>query len=422
MQSNADLQQEVYKTNPDYIVFQPEDLSSPAASNQHFLVCKGLEGQLFAIWTQHTYEGSGNHHIAFSKSLDAGKSWQEPKIIAGGSENEQTNQASWAFPMVSKSGRIYVLYNKPVEKADFPKEGRSDGYGWHYVTGKMEGIFSDDDGQSWSQPQEISMPKSPLDNPDPDMPSNWIVWQKPERLSRGKYFVGFTRWVSPTVRHKPHNNSIHAQESVSEFMRFENIDDNPNVQDIDISYFAWGDKALRVPYYNNPIMSCAQEPSIVKLPDGRLFTVMRTMAGYLWYSTSDDEGESWSNPKPLLYKDHGLPVLHPLSCAPIYRLDEDSYALFIHNNDGRANGLENPEFGDVAANRRPVFLCRGKYNPDAEQPIYFSEPQFYFDNKRNFGNTYSSSLALYSSLTKINGKNIFWYPDGKTFLLGKIIK
>lgn len=422
MQNISDLQNEVYKTNPDYVVFQPQDLNSPSASNQHFIVFKGLNYELFAIWTQHTFEGAGNHHIVFSKSTDEGKTWQQPKIIAGCDECNPTRQASWAFPLLSKSGRIYVIYNKSVDNPDYPKNKRKTRFGWSYVTGKMEGIYSDDQGLSWSSPEEIFMPKSPLDNPEPNIPSNWIVWQKPERLSYDKYYVGFTRWVSPAVRHKPHNNSVHAQESVVEFMRFENIDDNPETRDINITFYAWGDKALRVPYYNNPIMSCAQEPSIVMLPDKRLIAIMRTMTGYLWYSTSSDQGLNWSNPKPLLYKDHGLPILHPLSCPPIYRLSENGYALFIHNNDGRANGLKNPEFGAVSANRRPIYICYGKYEPDAEQPLSFSEPDFFFDNHRNLGSSYSSALALYGSFTQLSGKNIFWYPDGKTFLLGKIIK
>jgi hypothetical protein len=30
-------------------------------------------------------------------------------------------------------------------------------------------------------------------------------------------------------------------------------------------------------------------------------------------------------------------------------------------------------------------------------------------------------LPLYGSFTSRNGKDIFWYPDGKLFLLGKLL-
>lgn len=426
MTVHIDLEHEVRKTNPDFIVYQPADADSPDASNQHFLVFDGPDRSLMAIWTQHTFEGAGNHHIVFSQSTDEGQSWSEPVIIAGSNEVDPDRQCSWAFPLVSASGRIYVLYNKSVPKADYdlntPYTNGDLKFGWKYVTGLMQGFYSDDAGRTWSEPQTIAMPKSPLDNPDPRMPSNWIVWQKPERLCEGKYFVGFTRWVSPAVRTPKHNNSVHSEESVCEFMRFDNIDDDPEPRDIRITYSAWGDQALRVPYFNNPSMSCAQEPSIVVLSDGRFFAAMRTMAGCVWYSLSRDKGETWTNPAPLLYRDHGRPILHPLSCSPIYPLKDDTFALFIHNNDGRVEGLASPEYGNVSANRRPVYMVRGFFRPDAEQPLFFSEPKLFMDNKRDSGDIFSSTLALYGSFTHRGGRDVFWYPDGKVFLLGREIR
>jgi hypothetical protein len=420
-----DLSKEVHRTKPDYIVYNPGSLDSNTASNQHFIVFDGPDGSLMAIWTTHTYEGAGDHHIVFSRSDDEGHSWTEPVRIAGSGEQDKSQMANWGFPIVSRSGRIYLFYNKSTGVGDFDLETPyNDGnpkFGWDYVTGLMAVIYSDDNGKNWSKPDFVKMPKSPLDNPDPDMLSNWIVWQKPERISDDdKYYVGFTRWVSPAVRTPKHNNSVHSEESVCEFMRFENIDENPEVKDIEISYHAWGDKALRVPYFNNPSMSCAQEPSIVKLPDGRLFVVMRTMSGYLWYSLSSDQGLSWCNPRPLLYSDHGKPILHPLSCSPIYPLSDGTYILFIHNNDGRVEGQPSPEYGDVCKNRTPVYSVIGRFDAESEQPLVFDEPELFMDNRRP-GPTIHSTLPLYGSFTSRNGKDIFWYPDGKLFLLGKLL-
>ena len=101
-------------------------------------------------------------------------------------------------------------------------------------------------------------------------------------------------------------------------MRFENIDDDPEPKDIRIAYSAWGDEALRVPHYANPMLSVAQEPSLVRLPDERLFCVMRTMSGYIWYSLSNDDGLTWCNPRPLLRRDHGLPILEPLFAVALF--------------------------------------------------------------------------------------------------------
>ena len=77
----------------------------------------------------------------------------------------------------------------------------------------------------------------------------------------------------------------------------------------------------------------------MKLPDGRLFVVMRTATGSPYWSVSGNQGETWTPPRPLLRKDGGEPLLHPLSPCPIYDIGGESagsgrYALFIHNHDG----------------------------------------------------------------------------------------
>ena len=46
-------------------------------------------------------------------------------------------------------------------------------------TGTMDCVYSDDAGVTWSAPATIPMKRSPYDNPDASVPSNWIVWQKP---------------------------------------------------------------------------------------------------------------------------------------------------------------------------------------------------------------------------------------------------
>lgn len=421
-QQDVSLNKEIMRSEPDYIVYKPDKLNQSNSGNQHFLVFDGPDGSLMAVWTRHTREGSGNHHIVFSRSDDEGETWTEPEYIAGTMAVDKTREASWAFPMVSKSGRIYILYNRStgVYEKDPMDEGTDFRFRWDIVNGIMEGIYSDDGGNNWSVPQQVNMAKSILDNPDPNMPPSWIVWQRPERLSQEKYFVGYTCWVSPAVRNKRHNYSIHSHESVCQFMRFENIDDDPAPKDIKITYSGWGKNALRAPYYNNPGMSCAQEPSIVKLPDGRLFVAMRTMAGCVWYSVSCDEGMTWSNPGPLLYKDHGKPILNPLCCSPIYKLSDGRYVLFHYNNDGRVPGLEDPEFGSVDLNRRPVFIAIGEFHQNADQPLWFSPSEPFMDSK-SFGEQVTTGIGLYGSFTKRNNNDVWWYSDRKIFLLGKKI-
>jgi hypothetical protein len=359
-----------------------------------------------AVWTQSTREGAGDHRIMFSRSTDEGVTWAPPKRLVGPRWPGDGNIASWGYPLVSKSGRIYVVWNQyqgPIDVTD-------------QFTGTMDCMYSDDMGETWSETATIPMKRSPHDHWDPRVPSNWIVWQKPIRDLQGRWFTGFTRWLSVAVRRVPHKRSW-AAESVVEFMRYENIDEDPEPEKIEISWSAWGDRALRVPHYSDPLISVAQEPSLVRLPDERLFCVMRTITGYIWYSLSEDDGETWCSPRPLLRQDHGQPVLAPICCTPIYQMSDGRYILFHNNNNGRVDGCE-PE--NTRVNRRPSSAALGEYRPDAEQPIWFSESKQFMDNDGvRLGPRQGIDIGVYPSFTTRDGNNVLWHPERKFFLLGK---
>jgi hypothetical protein len=216
-------------TRPDYVVYVPEitDDSVSDTGNEHFLVFDGPDGSLLAVWTQSSAESQPDQHIAFAYSHDNGVKWSKPVTIAGPKKAGDGPIASWGYPLVSRTGRIYVLYSQHI--------GRHDNFPHH--TGWLHGIYSDDLGSTWSAPQNIQVPRSMRDNPDPTMPPNMLVWQKPLRLGKdGKYFTGFTRWTSFAVRKNPTKSWISADSHV-EFMRFENVDDNPDVAKLKISWF-----------------------------------------------------------------------------------------------------------------------------------------------------------------------------------------
>src|SRR5947207_8542670 len=98
----------IHATKPDYVAFIPRvnDPNINDTGNEHFLVFDGPDGSLMAIWTQSTGEGNPDQHIVFAQSRDDGKTWSTPKLICGPAKPGQGLIASWAYPMVSKSGRI----------------------------------------------------------------------------------------------------------------------------------------------------------------------------------------------------------------------------------------------------------------------------------------------------------------------------
>lgn len=412
-----DLNVEITKTRPDYVVYRPlsADGASHDTGNEHVLAFDGPDRSLMILWTQSSAEGQPDQRIAFARSSDNGRTWSPPRILAGPRRPGDGPIASWGFPLVSRSGRLYVLFNQHVGLVDL----------YHNITGVMAAVYSDDAGATWSPPQRIPMPRSRYDNPDPRLPANWIVWQKPQRLlSDGRYYVGFTRWVSPAVRHAPPIDSWIAAESVVQFMRFENLDDDPQPADIQISYFPPEDGALTVGFPGHPQLSVCQEPSIVRLPDGRFFCVMRTAAGSPYWSLSTDQGVSWSAPLALRRHDAGPVLPHPLSPCPIFDTAGDAaasgrYLLLIHNHDGHY-GPWGPT--DTLQHRRPICAVHGCFDPAAHQPIRFDEPRLWMDHDgQGLGppGALRCDLAMYSSVTVRDGQSVLWYPDRKFFVLGK---
>ena len=289
--SSKELNEEWLRTKPDVIVYLPK--SEHDGDNEHFLVFEAPKSdEVLAMWTQSSVEGRGDNRAVLARSLN-GEEWSEPITIAGKGPGRTDEQASWAFPVVSEKGRIYCFYNKEIDKIDMKQ-----------ISGVMGCRYSDDNGYSWIIGKDIWVPKNKYDNPDPDYPANWIVWQKPIRDSKGRYIAGYTQWTSEKVIKKASKNWTDV-DSRSAFMRFENIDENPLPEDLIISWLPVNREGLEVPHKINPEISVSQEPALVLLPDNRLFTVMRTMTGHIWYSVSEDDGETWRAPEVLRYKDGG---------------------------------------------------------------------------------------------------------------------
>ncbi|MDD2600099.1 MAG: sialidase family protein [Kiritimatiellae bacterium] len=390
--------EDIQVNRPDYVVFIPRqprdnekrDPAQPGDTyNDHFQVIE-YNNSLFAFWTQATREADIDQHIAFSKSLDQGDTWSEPMILAG-SPNKKNPAllASWQQPMISESGRIYVLWNQQTTSR-----------GPH--CGNMFGIYSDNQGDIWSAPKMVPMQRMSRDPEDPLIPPSWCNWQRPLRLGKdGRYLVGVSRHGRLPTEAKG--------SCTIEFLQFDNIDDDPKVEDIKLSWFATNENVLKVDH--EKFGSANEEAGIVKLPDGRLFALTRTGAGHPFWSQSRDDGVTWSQPARLLDRDNGTPYLHPRSPCPIYdwkgtEAASGFYFALVHNTFDFEAERE-------YQNRGPLYLIAGRFNPDAEQPIEFAPPKLLAPRPR--GNSF------YTSYTIVNGQGILWFPDMKFYLLGRVI-
>ncbi len=398
---------EYERTQPTYIIYLPEGENTPDAENQHVHVVVLPSGRLFATWTMATHENAPDQRIVYAISDTGGRSWSRPRVLDGAQPGDPagTGLASWSFPIVDpRSGRIIVGYNKNIGVTDTRED----------TTGVMRVRVSDDGGETWSEPVDIPFDRSPLDNPDPSVPPNWIV-ANPVILDHDDVpFAGFTRWASGQ------GPSLFKIDSVVNFFRFTNWLTEPDPRNFVVETVMPQGVGLRVSRKDRPEVSVAQEPAVVLMPDGGMFCTMRTLNGYIGWSISRDNGRTWSNPEPLHYHDYGEMVKNPIAPCPIFRLRDGRYVLFFYNNDGTGYGGSGPT--DYTVNRQELFIAVGVYDGMARQPIQFGTPHTYMRSKGvAIGPMRRTEVGSYGSVTEIENARIFWYPDRKHYVLGKII-
>ena len=377
------------------------------------------KGDLFVIFTLAVAPDKGDYKVVYARSTDGGVNWTAPAAIdVSGPKPGQRSQ--FGFPVMSASGRMYCYYNKTT--------GNGSG-GENFLRCK----YSDDDGYTWIDGGvKIPWRTSKYSHPEAaTIGTAALVWQKPIRDAKGRQMVGFTRSTSSAVK-KPldasHLGSVPGLRNTfndgrCEYMRFDNIDQGPDPKDVKITWLQTDATMIEVPCTFEPHASHGYkwciEPSVVLLPDGRLFSIVRTANGQIWYTVSDDDGVTWRETEIMRFRDGGDPVLNPSSPCPIYRLEDGRYLQLLQNHDGWGYGSRGPLDQN---SRRPQFMSLGEYREGAHQPIWFSEPYFFCDtNMVGVFPHYKKWLSMYASLTDRDGERIFWYVDRKMFALGRYI-
>lgn len=144
----------------------------------------------------------------------------------------------------------------------------------------------------------------------------------------------------------------------------------------------------------------------MRLPDGRLFAVMRASGGTPVWSVSADQGVTWTQPEKLRTKDGGKFIEHSVSPCPVYdwKGPETGSGIYF--------GLFHLEVTD---HRGPLYLVPGRFNAKAHQPVEFTGKPRLFIPRSHWN-------SLYTSYTILNGEGVLWYPDAaKFYLLGRVI-
>ena len=123
------------RTKPDLAVYLPAEPSYYPEGVDHLLVDYTPGGDLLAIWTMATQPMRSDFSVVYARSTDEGQTWTAPQEIYGhGPRPGPVSQ--FGFPVISRSGRIYVFYNKTTG------QGSPSG-------SMMRCKYSDDDGHIW---------------------------------------------------------------------------------------------------------------------------------------------------------------------------------------------------------------------------------------------------------------------------------
>lgn len=390
------------RTNPDSVIYSS---SNPHEAGNEMIGVIEVPSRdcLFAVWLQNTVEGEVDDRVMYSVSRD-GKIWKPARRLVGCRPGMagKDYMASCPYAMCADNGRIYVFYTQETE------ESRPLGR----MTGLQMCVYSDDCGETWSEPVHVPRNQSPCDLPERGDIQSCFPCQQPIRLQDGRYLCAYTRFVSNEVFPWRPLDGCLVSDARTYFAIFENLHEGPDPQDLKFTWLPDDSAGVHITTQERPLTS-AEEPFVVQLPNGWLFVSLRTFMGSVYYSVSEDLGHTWRDPKPMHYADGTLfvnPVVTPFLCD----YGDGTYVQLYYGRCGT--------YKDMFRFRDTVYRAEGVFAPEDEQPIRFEKaPEVYVQVNVAVGSRryIAPEVNLEASFTRFHGVPMLWYGDRKHYVLGK---
>jgi hypothetical protein len=341
-------------------------IPSEGYADQPYIVKTDDGAWLCVMTTGKGVEGATGQHVVSMRSTDQGRTWE--KIVP--LEPADGPEASYAVLLKVPSGRIYVFYNhnsdrvREVKREDGGVYQRVDSLG-HYVF-----KFSDDHGRSWSARRyDVPVREFACDRTNVYGGRLRFFWNVGRPLILGD--------VAILVLHKvgAMGAGFFAQ-SEGAFLKSQNILTERDPAKIVFETLPDGDLGLRTPSGGGRV---AEEQSIVKLSDGSLYCVYRTIDGWPASAYSRDGGHTWTPPAYKAYSPGGRRVKHPRAANFAWTCGNGQFLYWFHNHGGRFIG----ELGAGGKggrspydDRNPAWLMAGREIKTAQGlRIEWSQPE-----------------------------------------------
>lgn len=341
-------------------------IPSEGYADQPYIVKTDDGAWLCVMTTGRGVEGASGQHVVSMRSTDKGRTWEQIVPI----EPADGPEASYAVLLKVPSGRIYAFYNHntdrvpEVKREDIGAYRRVDSLG-HYVF-----KYTDDHGRSWSEKRyEVPVREFACDRTNVYGGKLRFFWNVGRPLILGDAAI--------LVLHKvgAMGAGFFAQ-SEGAFLKSANILTERDPAKITFETLPDGDVGLRTPAGGGRV---AEEQSIVKLSDGSLYCVYRTIDGWPTCAYSRDGGRSWTPPAYKTYFPGGPRVKHPRAANFVWNCGNGNFLYWFHNHGGRfvgelgANGKGGRSPYD---DRNPAWLMAGR---EMKTPqglmIHWSQPE-----------------------------------------------
>lgn len=336
-------------------------IPSEGYADQPYIVKTDDGAWLCVMTTGKGIEGARGQHVVSMRSTDRGHAWEQIVPI----ESAAGPEASYAVLLKVPGGRIYAFYNhntdnvREVKREDKGVLKRVDSLG-HYVF-----KYSDDHGRTWSAKRyDVPIREFECDHNNVYGGKLRFFWNVGRPLILGDAAI--------MVLHKVGAMGAGGfAQSEGACFKSKNILTERHPEKITFETLPDGAIGLRTPAGGGRV---AEEQSIVKLSDGSLYCVYRTVDGWPVCAYSRDGGHTWTPPAYKTYTPGGRRVKNPRAANFAWNCSNGKFLYWFHNHGGPF--IRDADGRIPYEDRNPAWLMAGVERDTPQgKIIHWSQPE-----------------------------------------------